>query len=456
MARNPDAAPVVVYLIDTLRADRTGPYGYSQAITPAMDALAAEGIVFEQAYAPAPWTLPSVPSIMTSTFPCEHGVVVDGDRLPPTLVPLAERLRAAGRPTAAFYANPYVGPMSGLDRGYDHLVDRWRIDGEVIAGWVREHRDRPFFLYIHTVEPHDPWFVPRRLVRQRDSTAQAYKRRLEYLVDRYRRATRADFAAGLPPGTTNTTALQEALLDDLNALLQPAGVLYDAAVQHADEHLASVVATLRRLGVWERALFVLLSDHGEEMGDHGGWGHSQSLHEEVVRVPLIVKLPGGRRGGTRVREPVSLVDMAPTILAVLGRSDLAVGFRGRSLLPLLEGTHPGAPAPRQVPAMRINRKKHMGPFQTQRGDVNVAVRDGDQKAIYNADPDTLELYDLAQDPGERRDLGGSRPQARSLREYARQWLEACRPPERPGDGAPGAGEIPDAVRERLRELGYID
>lgn len=455
-APKPSETPVVVYLVDTLRADRTGPYGYGRAITPALDALAAEGVVFEQAYAPAPWTLPSVPSIMTSTFPCEHGVIVDGDRLAPALVPLAERLRATGRPTAAFYANPFVGPMSGLDRGYEHLVEGRTIDGRTIEDWLRAHAEKPFLLYVHTVEPHDPWFAPRRLVRRFDATAQRYKRRLEYLVDRYRRATRADFVAGFRPGTTDTTVLQEALLDDLNALVQPAHVLYDAAVAHADENLASVVATLRRLGLWERALVVLLSDHGEEMGDHGGWLHSQSVYEEVVRVPLIVKLPGGRRAGTRVREPVSLVDVAPTILELLELSDLAGGFRGRSLVAALDGVEAGLPRAPRVPAMRLNRKKDMGPFQRRRGDVNVAVRDGDLKAIWNADPDTIELYDLAQDPAERHDLARRRADdAGRLREHARQWLATCRPVPGAAD-APPAGTIPEDVRDRLRELGYVD
>lgn len=449
--------PVVVYLIDTLRADRTSPYGYARATTPAMNALAAEGVVFEQAHAPAPWTLPSVPSIMTSTFPCEHGVVVNGDRLPSALVPLAERLRTAGRPTAAFYANPYVGPMSGLDRGYDHLQDVRRIDGRTIEEWVRARRDTPFFVYVHTVEPHDPWLAPRRLVRRRDDTAQGYKRRLEYLVDRYRRATRADFDAGLLPGTTETTILQDALLDDLNALVEPAGALYDAAVTHADENLGSVIGTLRRLGLWERTLFVLLSDHGEEMGDHGGWLHSQSLYEEVIRVPLVVKLPGGRWAGTRVREPVSLVDVAPTVLEVLERTDLSGGFRGRSLLPLVEDTDRRAPAPPRITAMRINRKKHMGPLQARRGNLNVAVRDGELKAIWNVDPDTLELYDLARDGPERQDLGALRPaDAHRLRELAREFLADCRPPERRDGASLGGGGVPEAVRERLRELGYVD
>ena len=156
---------VVIFLIDTLRANRVGAYGYGKPTTPHMDALAAEGVVFEQCGAPAPWTLPSVVSLLTSTFPCEHRVLVDGQRIDGALEPLAARLHRSGYATASFLANAYAGPISGLDRGYDGCQRVGFTDGQTIDTWLDNvPAGKPMHVYIHNIEPHNPYNAPERLV----------------------------------------------------------------------------------------------------------------------------------------------------------------------------------------------------------------------------------------------------------------------------------------------------
>jgi len=441
---------VVIYLIDTLRADRLGAYGYDKPTSPHLDALAAEGIVFEQCQAPAPWTLPSVVSLLTSTFPCEHGVLRDGERIGEALDPLAVRLQRAGYATAAFVANPYAGAMSGLDRGYDQS------GREQIIRRTEEGSVRPLHLYIHTIEPHEPPRAPDRLVRLFGNVSSETKQAIARDLRVYRRLTRVDFDAGSPVGTTDNTADQDAALRALADHKSDLLVLYDAAVRRADENLGAMIQLLRDRGQWDNTLFLVTADHGDEFGEHGGWQHDQSVYEELLRVPLIVRLPGGRFAGLRVTDPVSLVDVVPTILDYLNRPDLAEGCRGRSLMPLITGNRlPPADEP-LVTAVRMNRKKFYRPWRQSRGDVNVVLRQRDHKGIWNAEIETFELYDLASDPGETRNLATAQPElASTMVEYARRWLADCG--RQATTTAPTDRENLDPeTLERLRSLGYVE
>jgi len=444
----PEAPPnVVVFLIDTLRADRLGAYGQPESVSPRFDALAEQGVLFEQAYAPAPWTLPSTASILTSTPPCEHGVLLDGDRLPEALEPLAVRLRRGGRATASFFANPYAGPLSGLDRGFDRAELVPFEAGERVDAWLREVGDRPFFLYVHNVEPHDPYTAPTPRVPQRE------RRRANRMLSRYRSLTRVDWSAGRPRGTTDNTEFQRAALGHLERMQPAIEALYDADVGLADARLGGVVDALRRRGVWDRTLLVVLSDHGEAFGEHGGFQHDQSLYEELLRVPLLVRLPDDAHAGRRVAEPVSLLDVVPTIAAVLGEPEVARGSRGRSLLGHL-GAGERPPDGPQVVGWRVNRKKYFAPWDATRGDVNAALRQGPWKAVWNREPGSLELYDLSRDPGEQHDRSAALPErARAFRRAGQAALSACPTPD---DAARGAPSLDDETRRRLENLGYID
>lgn len=445
---------VVIFLVDTLRADQLGAYGSESGVTPHMDELAAESVVFEAANAAAPWTLPSVVSLMTSTFPCEHRVLVDGDRLPEPIAPLAERLRAAGFATLNLYANPYAGEMSGLDRGFDlHRqgldANGWAVEG-ALDPILEPGRDSRVFLYVHNTGPHDP-YNETELGPKVDISPKARKtvnRQLQQL----RRLGRADFVAERPLGTLDNTKRQQRLMAQLETRQAEVRALYAKDVARADDRLGQVIRVLKQRGLFESALFVLVSDHGEEFDEHGAWQHDQSVYEELLHVPLMMRFPHARFGGRRVRETVSLVDLMPTLADVLEQPQLAAGARGRSLLPLIEGRDP--PEAVRITGMRDNRKKFYRPAHEIRGDVNVVARKGPWKSIWNVDTGTVELYDLELDPGERTNLADSRPEvAAELRDASERWRDACQP----AAGRDGERPLPDPkVVEGLRALGYAD
>lgn len=454
---------VVILVIDTLRADRLGLYGYPEPTSPNLDALGKESVVFTSCYAPAPWTLPSVVSLMTSTFPCEHGVIIDGQRIDPALQSLPELLSPLGYATGSFYANPYAGPLPGLDRGYDHCAFHQATDGAIVQAWLSTIGHAPFFAYIHNIEPHDPYVAPDRLVSLFGRVSEADKKEIGERLLGYRRLTRIDYANGQPIGTTDNTADQEASIAGIAQFSDDIDVLYAGAVRDADEKVGSIIATLRETGAWEHTLFIVLSDHGEELYDHGGWQHDQSVYEELVHVPLIVHFPAAAARSGRVDHVVSLVDVVPTILDFLGHG-APPHHRGRSLMPIMPSTDaPGSSHPASasdamcVPSVRINRKKYFKPYVDSRGHVNIVVRESTLKGIYNVEPKTLELYDLSVDPGEQRDLATDRPDAAArLTAFAAEWLRDCVRLGAARGGPKDPEELDETVRARLRSLGYVE
>jgi arylsulfatase A-like enzyme len=453
----PAEVPVVIYLIDTLRADRLGLYGYGKPTSPTIDALARESVVFDRAYAAAPWTLPSVASLYTSRYPCEHGVLRTRLALSPALPTLAEHMQSLGYATASYHQNAFAGTVAGLSRGFQ--VDETRQDMETLDLDTRDFLARaggkPFFLYLHSMEPHATYFTPREIVRRFGHVpiddSEAF--RAHWIA--YKVMWFADSKAGRPIGATDTTEGIDEAIANIDALRDSVQVMYDASIAFADQELAQAIGELRKAGVWDRALFILLADHGEELADHGMWFHDQSVYEELTHVPLLVRFPGGAFGGQRVAERVSLLDVMPTVLDYLGRADLCSGCRGSSLLPLVDPARGGRYAPAEVPSVRWNEWGYYKPLKTKKGDVNVVVRDGDAKGIWNKEPGTLELYDLAVDPREQSDRAAAEPaRAAALAERARAWLAQCEadrvaPVELPPEA------MDDKTRERLNAHGYF-
>jgi arylsulfatase A-like enzyme len=217
--------------------------------------------------------------------------------------------------------------------------------------------------------------------------------------------------------------------------------------------MGSVIEALKSRGLWDDTVFVLVSDHGEEFGEHGGWQHDQSLYNELLRVPLLIHLPRGEHGGRRLEGAVSLLDVLPTLADILDRPELARGASGASLLPMLEGESAASEA--RVIGIRANRKKFYRPWKLLRGDLNVAVLSGPWKAIWNAEPDTIELYDLASDAEEQVNLAAAEPErAEALGRIARDGGRGCTPAG--GEARERETEIDEATLERLRSLGYAD
>ncbi len=322
---------LLIYLVDTLRADHVSCYGYPRATTPHLDQLAGDGVVFERAYSQAPWTRPSVASLMTGRIGSFHGATRDRG-LSPELVTLAERMRDRGYRTAAFLANPNVhGKSLNFEQGFGefHTLDESNSDGRAddlngqVLPWLAEHSDQPFFLYVHSVDPHAPYDPPLR-------TRGVFNR---------------GYSGRLTPHRTSRPALEaiaEPSKDDLRYLLD----LYDEEILFNDQEIGELLDALRRRRLYHRTIIVVLSDHGEEFHEHGGFGHGGRLWEELLRVPLILKLSGpDAPRGVRVKDPVRVIDILPTLADWLCWDSSGDPFQGVSLrdwwrgqdgLPLLE------------------------------------------------------------------------------------------------------------------------
>jgi arylsulfatase A-like enzyme len=448
---------IVIFLIDTLRQDRVGAYGYEgYETTPYADFLATESVLFEQAYAPSPWTLPTIASLLTSKHQCEHQTIAARRRLPDELSPLAERLKRAGYTTMGVFANSFASKQYGFDRGYDYYKYNARTDGHDVSVLLDRLQGRPFFLYVHNLEPHTPYHYALPHTPGLPDVTRATRRQIKDAYKAYRSLTRADYHNKRPLGTTDNSAEQDAMMAKLNGFLREYKILYDSAVRYADSRMGSAIAALKRRGAWDKTLFIFLADHGEEMNDHGGWLHDQSAYEELMRVPLMIKFPNGEFGGTRVHEPVSLVDIMPTLAAYLKMPSLAENARGRNLLPLIRGEVEPSDAP-YVPGMRMNIVKYYRPWKESRGDINVVVRQGSFKGIWNVEPETFELYDLSSDPGERTNIADAHPdQVATMREYADEWLRECLAASPGGEDTVDLEGLDEETLKNLRALGYID
>ncbi len=398
---------IVLVVVDTLRADHLGTYGYSRPTSPAIDAFASRATVFDEAWAAAPWTLPSVMSIMTGRLPSRHRVENDGLKLAPEIPTLAETLAKSGYETGAFVSHVYVDRPFGFARGFGTFEDfglsepAYRPETEleptadrVTAGalaWIRSQERRPLFLFVHYFDPHWPYDPPA-----------AYR---ELFPDSYRGPLKADY--------DSISKFQDPLRplpDDYRRFLIDR---YDGEIRFVDEELRRLFEGLGAAGRGERTWVVLTGDHGEEFKDHGSVGHGRQLYEEVVRVPLLIGRPAARPDdatpGRRVATPVSGVDLMPTILRLAGAAP-PPGLQGRSLVPFLP---PGAaeraadavgeppPADRTLVSetVRLNASRK-------------TVRQGPMKLIRFMEDNRIELYDLAADPGERRDLAAARPAER--------------------------------------------
>ncbi len=396
---------VLFILVDTLRFDHLTPYGYARDTSPEIArTLARPGTVVESAYSAAPWTLPSVVSLLTSRYP---GEILGDDAaaygIPPGVPALAEAMAARGYATGGFFANQILHAGNGFARGFDTFYSPAKEslaageDGPgapELAGrllpWLEAHRNQPFFLYAHFIDPHDPYDNPE-------------------IVD-----NRSPFE--LPcPGCVSGRHIQGVYagkipLHDLARDTEHLKALYDSEIHYADRAIGRLIDALPP-AVLRNTLIVLTADHGEEFQDHGGWKHGFTLYEEQIHVPLLVRWDGHVPAGARLRGTVRLLDLAPTLVrAAGGRPDPS--WEGVDLLPSLTGR---APLPRLA---AFAQHMMIGPLRS------AAVLDGKKLILFNprtpyAPANELEaylwtqdlhrlkrteLYDLARDPHERSDL----------------------------------------------------
>lgn len=391
----PFGGPIILISIDTLRADHLPVYGYRHVQTPAIDALAADGLVFERAYAHAPQTLPSHVSILSGRLPFETGVRDNlGFAVKPDERMLPEMLKARGFATAGFVSAYVLRAATGLSKGFDvyddHLPegspevaigDVQRDGADTLAAaerWLDGERSPRFFLFVHFYEPHSPYTPPAR----------------------YRQ-----YAP------------------------------YDGEIAYTDELVGRLMQSLRRRGLYDRAFVILLADHGEGLGDHGEQEHGLFLYSETIRVPLILKLPGERDKERRIAQPVQHIDIVPTVLAML-HAPIPTDLRGRSLVPLFDG---GTIRDEGLYAEALYARYHFGWSEL------YALTDGRYRFI-RAPHD--ELYDVQTDPHERTNLASGREQTRIAMRQALARIVG-------GSTVPAPSQVSAEDRQRLQALGYV-
>lgn len=436
----PGAPNVVLIVVDTLRADRLSQFGYERATSEALDLLAERASMFRSAYTPAPWTVPSVASILTGLLPARHRVDQTGSALADDFDVLPEVLARNGWQTVGFSFNKHVSRKAGFDQGFDAFrdVDTGRTGaypdlGEMVdaaLAWVgARSSDRPFFLYLQPMNIHGPYRVPE--------------------------ARRAALLGRPPrPGFEYKSALMDGIVRERNfelreqvtlVVLQSLNEQYDTAVRYTADELGRLLRGLDAAGLFDDALVVLTADHGEELFERGGFDHAYNLNAEVLHVPLWLKRPG-QRVPQRLDEPVSLIDLLPTLLGLLGLGhDFDSAIDGRSLLPLLDGA-PTPPAPRPVLAQAINPKRCSG-RSFREGDWELIVID----ESYDPEATGVRLYDLRSDPQQIVDLSRAEPE-RTKAMHAR--LEALY------DSLPADAyrrvryDIDAETRDSLEALGY--
>ncbi len=435
---------VLFIVIDTLRADHLPLYGYQGGDAPNLDRFADDSIVFDQAFTNASWTRPSFASILTGRLPSSHGVMAKSDALPDAVTTLPEALKPAGYSTGGFATNFNVAPYFNFHQGFDEYVFlepefvlgaddasaklllmqfvRQRIEklraasGEVlpgtayqdaatvnaaVTGWIDRQASAPWFLFVGYMDPHDPYFAH------------------PYDGSGYARA------AHQHPDPSEAAALRE---------------LYDGEISYWDAEFGKLLDGLKERGIYDDLTIIVTADHGEEFNDHGGFWHGTTLYDEQVRVPLLVKLPQSRRGGTVVRHWVQSIDLMPTLLSELD-IDVPEGVQGGNLF---TGTD-----------VVYAEESH-------EGNVLESVRhlDGtDEHKLITANPNNprglqpVELYRVDLDPGERENLAGSAPDQVRLATKALLQQRA-----RANEDAVAADsvELDDDVAAHLEAIGYIE
>jgi arylsulfatase A-like enzyme len=434
---------VVIVVFDALRADRLTQYGhagYESPISPGLERLVQRGTVFENAYAPASYTTASTASLFTGQLPVHHGSFRQGAVLQEELVTLTELAASRGYQTRGISFNPVIADSTQFTQGFDDFVEREKGSPfnlypdieqglERMRAWLTETSRTPTYLYFQAMNTHGPYLVPR------DQQAVLLGR--NPLSDfRYYGQPMADILAGDLERRSEVTP----------RYLQSMNERYDTAVRYSTDRLGVFLHELEESGRFDDAMIVVTSDHGDELFEHGGFSHGYTLYEEVIRVPLIVKLPG-QQGPSRVATRVSIMDIYPTVADVIG-AEISHEIDGSSLVAMIKGEVDGqeTAVDHSIPLL-----VEFSPRLRGRGVIS-----GNHKYLridesYEGIQGGERLFDLASDPAERHDLLESRD-AEAL-SIARALSEAQRMAAR-ATGFPEAEVQTSLDAEHLRALGY--
>jgi len=402
-----NALNILLIVIDALRPDHLGCYGYQRETSPELDKIAGEGVKFHKVLSQSSWTKPAVASLLTATYPEVHGVKRVGDVLAYQATSLPALLRQNGYITACIQTNPFLTAESGFHEGFDHYVELYDPSPGVYKtpvqeatktalDWLHHFGKKPFFLYLHLLDTHNP-YIPPEPFRGFGSEEQD---------------------------------------------------LFDGEIRSIDFHIGLLRDYLCQTGILDKTVLVITADHGEEFQEHGRRYHAKHLYEEVLRVPLIISLPALLSSGLSIPAQVRSIDIVPTILEILGFPPFE-NHQGESLLPLLSN-EPSSdrPAVSQIGADGISPATE--------GEI-IALTTGDHKLIWHKKDDTRELYDLSSDPRELHNLAAEdEASSRRLQSQLEQLIYAPEDkPFRPKRSS-RAVRFDDDVLVRLKALGYIE
>ncbi len=463
---------IVLVVVDTERTDVTQPYGESRPTTPFLSQLAKEGIVFKNAFSTAPWTTPAMFSMITGLYPKEHGIV-DGvvhgfgkrkkafgqQALPEQSVTLAEHLKENGYTTFGVCTNFHMNHKFGFDQGFDHYAggDFAYIpfpDMAIESLLPAIKKAKKWFLWLHYFDPHfpyrieQPWFDEWNNSKYKSYEHFAY----ETVFENYR--IKNGLEPDEPVPTKDLYRLYKTAVSFIaNPTLQffslPSYKDY-VTDDHLDFYRAAYMSTIRRtdesikeafskLGIDDQTLVIATADHGEELLDHGGIGHKRYVHvyQELIHIPLIIRLPGRQGAGTVVDTPVSLVDIVPTLLDLLGKP-VPADVSGVSLVPLIKGEE-------------ISNRPLFAEMKNNEGQSR-SIIEYPWKYIYNYVTNQQELYNLEKDPKEKVDLTDKElKQSAAMRNRLFHWVENTK---MHWDQVITTQLKPQDVN-RLKELGYI-
>jgi arylsulfatase A-like enzyme len=422
---------VLIYVIDTLRADGLASYGNAQASTPHLDALASEGVLFENAYANASWTRASVATLLTGLLPWHHGAESRDDRLPELALTLAEIFAEQGYATALVSANPNVGRVFGFQQAFDDLSELFArskpglVQGRELVtpsdvvtrdavAWLRGAQ-QPFFLVVLAIDPHFPYRPPPR-------------------HDPARQHTTTDPAASTP---VSQVGIEERSPESERRARE----LYQGEIAFNDESFGALVAAMQQLGIWDDTLVVVTADHGEEFWEYDMGGHGKTLTEEVLRVPMIIRDPqnAALSPGTRMKRRIALVDLVPTLLGLVGISppddlDGTDWFAARD-----------EPSPPSLAGLDLDGR-HL-----------LAAVDDHYKLVWDLKSDRRNLYDLR---SARPDATPIDPASSPEAQHALEALTAAIAVSVSDTGRTldksRVDALPEDVEQSLRALGYID
>ncbi len=428
---------VLLVIIDTLPASHVGAYGYERDITPHLDEFAKQAIVFDNAIAPSSWTLPSIASILTGVWPHQHQAGLHLDpytqedrrmaKMKPDVVSMAEVFKHQGYATAGFFNNPFVHPGFGLDVGFDLYSyapgDNLKIRTaeqvtQTAAHWLeaREDDERGFFMVLHFFDPHlayDP------------SPTFSFP-----YIQGYKGELKAPFDADIHKIRSGEMKLSQ---EDKNFIMG----LYDAEVAGVDAELWKFMNFLKEKGLYENTAIVVTADHGEEFWEHGSFEHGHSLYNELLHVPLIMRLPGSYTAGSKVPQRVTLCDIFPTLAAYM---EISLPFKvsGINLMP--RGGVFTIP-PRYI----ISENVHYGPQQQ-------AFFSANYKMIINIESGRIQVFDLKADPQEINNVFGAVEMPQKIKEQiqfaADQINEGLKEPA-------NEALLDQETWDKLKALGYV-